>query len=234
MTHSGWNIVFSRSLDVTPIKGNGLYHFSQQLPLGIPPPASKGRYQRKKLPPIESRKLHPEAPGTSYFWETSYSVTSLLCLSFTYSVLVQLWSQWTCFSQTTSFSPACSQVPKELLCPSLPGHERPHSCVKQPGEEVAESTSSHAGVQIKQVFGPEAICSPILPAAVGSLLLEIEHMLHSVHPICDFITPVHSAYSGKYRSSDRHSLPLFYYTEPTKMFRNVEHLYCFKPLPESM
>lgn len=56
-------------------------------------------------------------------------------------------------------------------------------CVVQPGEGAAGSTSSRAGVQIERVFGPEAIPSPVLPAAVGLLLVEREHMLCSTHPV---------------------------------------------------
>lgn len=128
--------------------------------------------------------MHPEASGISSFSEISHSSTSPA----TSQLYLQCFGsavgpERTYFSQTRSFSLACSQVPKELLCPSVPGHERSCGCVRQPGKGAAGSTSSRAGVQIEQVFGPEAIRSPILPAAVGSLLVEMEHMLHSIHPM---------------------------------------------------
>lgn len=50
-------------------------------------------------------------------------------------------------------------------------------------EGAAGSTSSRAGMQIERVFGPEAIPSPVLPAAVGLLLVEREHLLCSTHPV---------------------------------------------------
>lgn len=63
------------------------------------------------------------------------------------------------------------------------GHKPRRGWVRQPGAGAAGSTSSRAGVQIEQVFGPEAIQSPILPAAVGSLLVEMEHMLYTSSPV---------------------------------------------------
>lgn len=39
MTQAGRNAAFSKDLNITPVKGNEIYHFSQQQPLGIPPSA---------------------------------------------------------------------------------------------------------------------------------------------------------------------------------------------------
>lgn len=75
-------------------------------------------------------------------------------------------------------------------------------------------------MQIEQVFGLEDICSTILPTAVGLLLVEAEHMIHTSLS-WDFITPVFSACIGEYRSANGQSLPLFYYTESTKMVKNL-------------
>lgn len=129
-------------------------------------------------------------PGVSCSPQTSHSSTSLLCLSITCSAFLPLWGHWTCFSQSSSFSLACSLVPEEQLCPCVPGHEHPSVCVcLQPGEGAAGSTSRRAGAQIERVLGPEAIPSPVLPAAVGLLLVEREHMLCSTHPVLWFHCP---------------------------------------------
>lgn len=103
------------------------------------------------------------------------------------------------------------------------------------GEGAAGSTSSRAGAQIERVFGPEAIPSPVLPAAVGLLLVEREHMLCSTHPVLWFHCP--------------NSLCLLWWVQVLKLAfltslflyrvrKNVQkkwvYLYCFKSLPNSI
>lgn len=243
ITQAGGNAAFSKDLSITPVKGNeispknSLWEFHSWW--------GGTRVRKYHLSKLDNCTLKYLAKAR-YFWETFPLSTSLLHLSYPYSAWLMC-----CEAREHIFTtprpdlilslfisgelkqinvrvPSNSNGSITILLLDLSPHRAAlprclglchHGWVRQPGAGAAGSTSSRAGVQIEQVFGLEAICSTILPT-VGLLLMEAEHMLHTSLS-WDFISPVFSACSSEYRSANEQSLPLFYYIESTKMFKNL-------------